>query len=308
MPKVSVIIPTYNRADLLRTAISSALNQTFSDFEIVVVDDRSTDHTQDIIKSFKDNRIKYILNTGKKGPSAARNSAILMSKSEYIAFLDDDDEWLPEKLHRQVELIDQSGSDVCGVHTNIIKKRKETGKIIFHDRGTKKLKGNLLDQLSVGGLMITPTILLRKKCLDQIGLFDETISYMEDRDLWIRLSMKWDFEYIPDPLVIVYLHEKEHLSTNIEAQVLGKEALYNRYPSLFKKNRKQWSEYLRILGLQYCQLEDMKKGRKNIIKSIMNSPFIINNYPYLVAAFLPPNLYKKLRMFAKTNFITKRWV
>ena len=102
MPKVSVIIPTYNRAELLPLAIKSALNQTFNDIEIIVSDDKSTDDTREVVRSFADERIKYVLNKGKKGPSATRNTAILASEGEYIAFLDDDDEWLPDKLQKQI--------------------------------------------------------------------------------------------------------------------------------------------------------------------------------------------------------------
>ena len=118
MPKVSVIIPTYNRAEFLRSAIESALSQTFKDLEVVVADDKSTDHTREVVESFKDRRIKYILNEGKKGPSATRNTAILASEGEYIAFLDDDDEWLPDKLQRQVEVLDKSQPNICGVYSN----------------------------------------------------------------------------------------------------------------------------------------------------------------------------------------------
>ena len=92
MPKVSVIIPTYNRERFLPSAIKSVLKQTFTDFEVIVSDDKSTDHTKQIVRSFRDERVKYILNEGNKGVSAARNSAILASKGDYIAFLDDDDQ------------------------------------------------------------------------------------------------------------------------------------------------------------------------------------------------------------------------
>jgi len=135
MPKVSVIIPTYNRAEFLRSAIESALTQTYTDLEIIVSDDKSTDHTKEVVRSFIDERTKYIRNKGKKGVSAARNSAILASKGEYIAFLDDDDEWFPDKLQRQVEVLDHSRPNICGVHSNLLEIDKMTGKIIYGGQG-----------------------------------------------------------------------------------------------------------------------------------------------------------------------------
>src|SRR4030095_982853 len=106
MPKVSVIIPTHNRAEFLRSAITSILNQTFQDFEIIIIDDASKDHTREIIAHFNDARIKVIHNQVSEGAAGARNIGIRNSTCEYIAFLDDDDEWLPEKLQMQICLLD----------------------------------------------------------------------------------------------------------------------------------------------------------------------------------------------------------
>ena len=118
MPKVSVVIPTFNRAEFLRTAIMSVLNQTYNDFEIIVVDDNSSDHTHQVVKSFKDDRIKYFHHVINLGPAAARNTAISASNGDYLAFLDDDDEWFPHKLQKQVELLDKSLQNICGIYTN----------------------------------------------------------------------------------------------------------------------------------------------------------------------------------------------
>jgi len=106
-PTVSVIIPAYNRAHLIGRAIKSVLNQAYQDFELIIIDDCSTDNTDEVVREFqkKDNRIIYLKHDQNKGGSAARNTGIKVSKSEYIAFLDSDDEWLPEKLEIQMEAI-----------------------------------------------------------------------------------------------------------------------------------------------------------------------------------------------------------
>ena len=170
MPKVSVIIPTHNRAEFLRCAIESVLRQTFTDLEIIVSDDKSTDHTQEVVKGFKDMRIKYIFNDGHNGPSATRNKGILASEGEYIAFLDDDDEWLPDKLQRQVEILGKSQPNICGVYSNRLFIEKTTGKIISDNPGADILKGNLLHQLVIKNPITTSTAVVRKSCLDEIGL------------------------------------------------------------------------------------------------------------------------------------------
>jgi len=299
---VSVIIPTYNRAEFLRSAIESALKQTFTDIEIIVSDDRSTDHTRSVARCFNDSRVRYIENTGKKGPSAARNAAIMVSKGKYIAFLDDDDEWLPEKLEWQIEVLEKNRPNVCGIYSNLIAIDKLSGKTFFEDPRTEKLKGNLLYVLGVCNPVKTTTLIVRKSCLDEIGMFDETISYMEDWDLLIRLSEKWDFEYISKPLVKYYYHDQGQLTENIEGQIVGKEALFRRYPHIFKKNKKRWSEYLLGLGLQYCQLKKMKNGRKNILKAIFADPFKTVAYLHFFASLLTPSHYQRLRNFYKSGF------
>lgn len=299
MPKVSVIIPTHNRAEFLSCAIESVLRQTFTDLEIIVSDDKSTDHTQEVVKGFKDSRIKYISNDGHNGPSTTRNKGILASEGEYIAFLDDDDEWLPDKLQRQIEILDKSQPNICGVYSNRLFIERTTGKIISDNPGAKILKGNLLYQLIIKNPISTPTVVVRKSCLDEAGLFDETISYMEDRDLWIRLSMHWDFEYIPKPLVKVYVNGNKHLSQNLEGQTEAREKILERYKHLFKSNKKSWGELYLCLGAQYCQLKEMKKGRKNIIKGIIIYPFIKIAYFHLFASLLGENNYQIVRNFYK---------
>ena len=122
-PTVSIIIPTYNRAHLIDRSIQSVLNQTYQDFELIVVDDGSTDNTEDIIRQFqeKDKRIKYIKHDKNKGGSAARNTGIKNSRGEYIAFQDSDDEWFPEKLEKQIEIIECTDPKVGIVYSDMFK-------------------------------------------------------------------------------------------------------------------------------------------------------------------------------------------
>jgi glycosyltransferase involved in cell wall biosynthesis len=265
-----------------------------------VSDDKSTDHTKEVVEGFADERIKYVRNEGNKGPSSTRNTAILASEGEYIAFLDDDDEWFPDKLQKQLELLDHSQPTICGVYSNRLFVDKISGKVISDNPGTEILQGNLLYQLMIKSPIHTSTVVIRKRCLDEIGLFDETISYMEDRDLWIRLSKNWDFKYLSEPLTKAYVHGIDHLSHNLEGQTAGREKLLERYHHLFKKSRKSWGALYLCLGAQYCQLKQMKKGRKNIIKGIIKYPFSKIAYFHLFSSFFGPNHYQRLRNFYKS--------
>lgn len=112
MPKVSVVIPTHNRSSLLRRAIQSVLDQTYQDFEIIVVDDASTDDTEAVVKGFADERIRYVRHSENRGEAASRNTGIRLAKGEYIAGHDDDDVWLPPKLEKQVKAFEKASPKV----------------------------------------------------------------------------------------------------------------------------------------------------------------------------------------------------
>jgi GT2 family glycosyltransferase len=172
---------------------------------------------------------------------------------------------------------------------------KLNNRIISASPHAKKLKGNLLYQLSIGSPIHTSTVIIKKKCIEKVGLFDESMSYMEDRDFWIRLSLNWDFEYIDTPLTIAYVHKKGHLSESLEGQTAGREKLLKRYNDLFNRDKKTWSKLHLLQGAQYCQLENMKKGRKNIMKGIKINPFNLKAYLHLFSSLLGPNGYQYMR-------------
>lgn len=293
--KVSVIIPTFNREGFLKTAIESVLKQDYDNFEIIITDDNSQDNTKAVVKEFRDKRIRYIRHEQNRGVSAARNSAIKASKGEYIAFLDDDDEWLSQKLKIQIDKIVKSSKKICGVYSNFfVLKNSGKKQAIINPRITKK-RGNLFNQFALGNPIQTSTVLIRRECIEQVGLFDESISYMEDRDMWIRLSTKWDFEFIDEPLIKVHLHKKEKLSESLEGQTAGREKMLERYNYLLNKDRKTLSKLHLHQGMQYCQLNKMKKGRKNIVKGIQIYPFNLKAYLHLFFSILGFTNYQRLR-------------
>lgn len=205
MPKVSVIIPTYNCKEYVTIATESVLAQTFKDYELIVVDDGSTDETSQVLEQYED-RITYIYQENRER-SAARNTGIRASSGEYLAFLDADDTWLPNKLEQQVTILDQDSDivltycqalyiDSCGNPVQYLGKwatLDDQPNIVIADQSRELILGNAV----VGG---GSTVMVRASLLTAIGLFDETLSYPEDWDLWARLSRQGPFAYIPKPL------------------------------------------------------------------------------------------------------------
>jgi glycosyltransferase involved in cell wall biosynthesis len=196
-PLVSVIIPTYNRARMIKEAVDSVLAQDFKDFELIVVDDGSTDNTSDVLSSYADDiSIFYQEN---KGVSAARNRGIAEASGQFIAFLDSDDLWLPKKLTTQVEFFNQTPDAlICqtaevwirnGIRVNPKKRHKKFSGIIFEP--------------SLALCLVSPSaVMMRQELLDSAGSFDETLPVCEDYDLWLRISCRFPVYLIEIPLII----------------------------------------------------------------------------------------------------------
>jgi glycosyltransferase involved in cell wall biosynthesis len=295
MPKVSVIIPTHNRAEFLRSAIMSVLNQTCQDFEIVIIDDASKDHTREVVAGFNDTRIKFVHNQVSKGDAGARNIGIMNSNCGYIAFLDDDDEWLPEKLKIQTCLLDDSTPEVGGVCTACL---------IINVSGERTLYTYVSESndLSKRNFITTSSILLRRECFEKCGLFDENMPTSSDYDMWIRISKRYSFVIIKDPLVRYYTNENS-LTFNYEKMVRGREILFEKYDSLFKQNPKEYSKECLNLGVLYCYKGEVQKGRKSFSKAIRMNPFDIRNYFNFSLSLFGAERFKKLKKVKEKMFV-----
>jgi len=291
MCKVSVIIPTYNRADTLHLAIKSVLNQTFQDFEIIIVDDASKDNTQEIIRDFNDKRIKYIYHELNKGEAAARNTGVKNSSGEYIAFLDDDDEWLPEKLDMQVCILENSPLQVGCVHTAYLIIDKSNGMIL--DIGQPNVRGNLFRELLIGNYIGPSAVLLRRKCFEEVGLFDEDLPYCVDYDMWIRMAEKFDFEYIKEPL-FKYYHHGDKMSARLELVIAGREKILRKYSQLFMLDRKTYGRRYLELGMLYSINGQTKKAMNTYLRAIKLYPFATKHYLVIAISLFGGDLLEKI--------------
>jgi len=196
MPKVSVIIPTYNRRELVREAIASVLAQSFSDFELIVVDDGSEDGTADVVREFDD--VQYVSQEN-CGVSAARNHGVSLSKGELIAFLDSDDLWQPSKLEQQaVFFVDHVQAQIC--QTEEIWLRNDI-RVNPHNKH-RKAGGDVFAR-SLELCLVSPSaVMMHRDLFERTGGFDETLPACEDYDLWLRIAATTPIHLIETPLVI----------------------------------------------------------------------------------------------------------
>ncbi|MBW2616610.1 MAG: glycosyltransferase family 2 protein [Deltaproteobacteria bacterium] len=198
MPSVSIIIPTFNRAEKVARAISSVIEQTFADFEIIVVDDGSEDNTEQTVAQFG-KRLVYVAHPSNLGVSAARNTGIKKSRTPLIAFLDSDDRWLPEKLAVQVEFFNTHPEAVaCQTEETWIR----NGRRVNPKKKHLKPSGDIFEA-SLKLCLVSPSaVMLKRSLLEEVGLFDEDLPACEDYDLWLRIACRYPVYLIKEPLVV----------------------------------------------------------------------------------------------------------
>ncbi len=214
-PPVAVIIPTYNRATLLVRAISSVFGQTFRDFELVAVDDGSTDGTCDLpVFKDKDPRIHYLRFPENRGVSAARNAGVRATGAPWLAFLDSDDEWFPSKLEKQMKWIEQNKEFlICQTQELWIRR----GVRVNPPKSHEKLSGDLF-AASLDRCMITPSsVMLSRELFERSGGFDESLPACEDYDLWLRITCSNPVGLLDEPLLRRYGGHPDQLSALLPA-------------------------------------------------------------------------------------------
>ena len=196
-PSVSVIIPTYNRGWSLRAAIDSVQAQAFDDFELIVVDDGSTDDTPQILDDY--GPAVTVIRQANAGVSAARNTGIRAARGALVAFLDSDDRWLPEKLSAQVDFFAaHPDAMICQTEETWIRNGKRVNPKKVH----KKPSGRIF-RASLALCLVSPSaVMLRRRLFDEVGGFDEALPACEDYDLWLRISARHPVHLIETPLII----------------------------------------------------------------------------------------------------------
>lgn len=253
---ISVIITTYNRPNLLKCAVQSVLKQTFKDFELIIIDDCSSNRPVD----FKN--VRYIQHKENKGIAASRNTGIRQAKGQYIAFLDDDDEWLPEKLQKQIVLIESSKADVVYCDNIIV---SENDRVI--GKGKPEIKGNIRSEIIKKGLSTIPSsCLFKKRSLETINGFDENLKSHIDHDIWMKMAKNnYTADYVDEALVRTYQDNRSQMTTNFNTRLEATENYLKKWESEIKKwfGEKKGKKYcrnfyLRVLGK--LGIEALRKG------------------------------------------------
>ena len=208
-PRVSVIIPTYNRGWIIKEAIDSVMAQDYRDFELIIVDDGSTDNTPDILNSYRSDIM--VFRQENQGVSTARNRGLAEASGRFIAFLDSDDLWLPQKLFRQVEFFNKNpDAQICQTEETWIRK----GVRVNPKKRHKKPWGMIFES-SLALCLVSPSaVMIRRSLFEEVGGFDETLPACEDYDLWLRISCRYPVYLIDTPLIIKRGGHNDQLSAS----------------------------------------------------------------------------------------------
>lgn len=280
MEKISVVIPAFNAGSLLGEAIESVLAQSYPVSEIIIVDDGSTDNTKEVVSQYVQRTthdVKYIYQPN-KGPAAARNKGIKKAGGDYIAFLDSDDLWLPEKIEKEMALF--KGSNYGMVYCDM--SHVVDGKIIYKSylkerrykyAGSGNIYGNLLQE----NFIFTPTVIVKKEVLEKVGYFDETYRICEDYKMWLSIARNYSIGYLDEPIVIRRRVEsnitKDKLLYAISSVNLLKELINteNGNPETKKIIKGRLSKNYFDLGYWYWKRKDFLRGAKCIIASRLSA-------------------------------------
>jgi glycosyltransferase involved in cell wall biosynthesis len=275
-PRVSVIIPTHNRSQLLRTAIDSVLAQTYPEIEIIVVDDGSTDDTAAVTAEYA-GHVAYIRQNN-AGVSAARNTGFRASSGDYINFLDDDDTFMPTKIERQVEVL-ETQPEVGLVHCS---HQHIDEKGVPLDAGWPLPYGNVLKELLCGCFLVVHAPLIRRHCLEKVGLFDETLPWVADWDLWLRIALaSYPFGCIQEPLC-TYRIQRGSMQGNVAKQEQAVFALLDKVfsspqlpPDLFTMHTQSYQAAHLWIGCRYYATGLWKDGQRSLAKATTLNPHLI---------------------------------
>lgn len=278
-PMISIIVPTYNRAHLLSRAIQSILSQSYLCYEVLIVDDNSTDNTTKIVQQFADERIRYFQNETNLGVSATRNKGIVNALGKYVTFLDDDDEYGSSFLKKTVGCMESCQEDIgfCWSGYQHVQDTSE-GEVFLKERVFKKNPNNKLQYTSSStGYGLT----IRRKCFDQIGLFDEKLRAVVDVDILFRLGEHYDYLIIPEPLIIKHHHSGDQL-TNVNKQraeclklvIMKYLHVLNEHPACLIEMCKKSAE-------MFYQIDDKTNGRAMIRLMLKTNPIRLKSWKSL---------------------------
>jgi glycosyltransferase involved in cell wall biosynthesis len=288
---VDVIIPAFNAATYLPSALESVYSQTFSDWHIVLVDDGSTDNTTEVVAPFLSrfgSRITFIRQTN-RGLPAARNVAIRASTSEFIALLDADDAWLPCRLTESI--LTMSEHPQAGLAYGLITIMDPEGNLSRTWEGNRKYaEGRIAPQIYMRKVELPcPTITFRRRCLEEVGLFDEAMRSTEDRDLWLRIALRYEVAFVPKVLAY-YRISANSMSANsqrmLEAQLQFLRKHYTAEGCGLRARQIAMARAYKQRAEAYGQQENLSAAVITALRAVVIYPFDLDNLRTAVSLLL----------------------
>ena len=300
-PKVSIVIPTYNSSQYISEALDSVLAQTYKDYEIIVVDDGSTDDTIQALQPYM-SRIKYIYKEN-GGPGSARNVGIRNAQGEYIAFLDSDDLWLPEKLEKQVRYLERY-PEISLVFTDCLRLEENS---LRRSKRRKFISDDMLVSIWWENLIVTSTVMVRKYCFERIGTFDESGRMAEDLEMWLRIIANgYRVSFLDEILAVYRVRLSGHRRSNVDRAYYTTRQVLEKYYNIIKQYRRDAKKlykrrFLRLHfehGLAYFCINMFQNARKQLKAALRYKTFNLRTVyalSYYLATFLHNNQIELIR-------------
>jgi len=277
---VSVIIPTYNRAEVLPRAIESVLSQTYEDLELIVVDDASTDDTAAVIEQYDDRRIRYYCFEKNKGANAARNRGIKLANGKYISFLDSDDELKPTYIEQAISEFNKIDNRCVCVFTSFSNMNNKKLIDVSKAKDGYVTYNEILSDNVVGGFSC---VTFKSIVFDTVGELDETLQSQQDYDYFIRIyKHNYQIFGVDKELVVCHKSSGNRISDNLSNKLNGSNEILSKHSDLLNKKGKSRLYYYSAIG--YAQKGKMKNARNNFKKSIYLTPRRWSAYIHFIAA------------------------
>jgi glycosyltransferase involved in cell wall biosynthesis len=287
-PLVSIIMPTYNNAHFLPESLAAILKQTFRDFEIIIVDDGSTDDTETVVQPYRSSIRFFRKENG--GPAAARNLGIKNANGQLIAFLDADDLWLKDKLEIQVNYLNENPA-VGLVFTDAVRFDAE-GKFrpSFRETYGYVPSEKMFEQLLFDHFIAMSSVMVRRRCLEDVGLFDESLTGAEDYNLYLRLAKKYEFGFLDNVMVHVRLHGaslSDNLEQMCEDEIKNLDKIVGLFPDAEIPKRKLAGRIYARFGRYYFSQQRFAEARDCFTKAFLHAPLQVETWPFFFLASLP---------------------
>ncbi len=312
MPTISIVIPAYNAEKTIVETIESARQQTFADFELIVIDDGSSDDTAELVGTITDDRLRLFSYENNSGVSVARNRGIAHASGAFIAFLDADDLWTADKLELQLEALQKNPE--AGAAYSWTMHMSQDGRAI-HEGGSIHSRGNVYPDLLLSNFITSGSnLLVRRAAIESVGGFDPALVSAEDWEYWLRLAAQWAFVLVPKHQIF-YRHSSTALSAQIDVtekyNVMVIDRVFETVPQKLQqlKNRSLANVYQYLTGLILSDVKggaQVKLGGQKLWTAIRLNPRILSNrltqqhfMKWLLMTLLPPRFVRRSALWLK---------